>query len=83
VNEAEDDGRATERIPYRKLGYGTKAAADLLTDRGLFTTARSLRYAANHGRIRFEWSSGGHRRFMADELERYLREKLDKADTGV
>ena len=67
--------REFERIPFRKYGYGTKAAADLLTERGYRVTTWMVRLAADRGELDCTRSPGGHRRFMAAELERYLRLK--------
>ena len=68
-----------EHIPFRKKGYGTQAAVNLLTERGMTgLTPRKLRYAADHGEIDSFPSGGGHRRFSAKELERYLLVKFDK-----
>jgi hypothetical protein len=58
-----------ERIPARKYGYGTAAAADLLTDRGYPVTPRMLRSAADAGEIVATRTPGGHRRFSKEERE--------------
>lgn len=68
-----------QRIPFRKHGYGSQAAADLLTARGLPMTARQMRLAHGRGELACAIAPSGHRRFMADELERFL---LVKIDTG-
>jgi excisionase family DNA binding protein len=75
--------RPFERIPHRKYGYGTKAAADALSERGYPITPRMLRSAADAGEITATRSPGGHRRFSSEELERYLCVKIDKMTPGA
>lgn len=68
--------RPFERIPFRQNGYGTKAATVILSERGYSISTWMLRAAADRGQIAVQRSPGGHRRFMADELERFLRTKI-------
>ena len=69
--------RPFDRIPFRKKGYGTKAAADILSARGLPTTPWKLRREANAGKIVCHRPTGP-RRFCAADLEQYLWQNIDK-----
>ncbi len=70
--------RPFARIPYRKHGYGTAAAARLLSERGLPMTPWTLRRLSDAGLVASHRSEGGVRRFMAADLERFLRSNIDK-----
>jgi len=67
--------RTFKRIPYRKHGYGTQRACDLLAERGYPITVYMLRTAADSGEVASYRSPGRHRRFMALDLEQFLRSK--------